>query len=1173
MAASERYEILSEIARGEFAAVYRARDTVLAREVAIKQIHQQYLDEPRRLERFWKEAQLLASLQHPNIVTIYDIDPSRGWLILELMQGSLAQGARRGPIDLSYLRFVMVCCLNALRFLHSRGVIHGDVKPSNMLVDSQNRVKLGDFGLARRVSDEQGSMLKGTTKYMAPEVVSDQFGPVGPASDIYALGFSAYELMCGPDFESLFPGLDAFGRDRQIAWLMWHASPDRNLPEIARVLEGVPEDLAAVVQRMIVKDQSRRLPSAQRALSGLSGQVPRLPHEEDDEEESKRKAAEAEEAKRKKRLRIVAAAAVVCSLVLSSLMLFSGKKPPPPTPPLDMQCEGVFHHADRSYLSYWPRGGGPIESVHVPSASGLNALKKGDWFEAYADGSTVRQIRPLSADAFRGSIVAVEAAREDAGGRESQGPRVVLKVEGNDAAREFTAAAWVPVIFNEEEPESRHGITPADLKAGDEVELHFVRREAREAAAGEGAEALPQDAGEREPRHELQVTFLDVRRLMTTEGVVAEILERQNALYVKPSSGAEKRVRRRLAPDCRIQINGERETAGRAYGLADLRVGDRVVLCHHATAVRVDALRPVVATVTASSSDRREAEGSDRVTLRVEGAGQTTELDLGPESEISLLLPQGKREPIAPADVHVGDGLTLDYTVEEGGPCRIGAILVTRAPNPRRRAIIIGVQDYDDPSIPPPACAVDDARLLHRRLVGRYRVPEAQAELVLNPSRDRLEQVVSDRLGKLKADDTLVVYFAGHASQGERGECYLAAEDCDLSKIAESGIALTWLLDQIERCPAAQKLLLLDSCRRTGGSEGRAEPSTAEMIETALGRADSPGLRTVSVIAVRTAGPQGGGPGGNGLFAQCLADGLSGRADRNHDERLEPTELYDYLKDAMASLSKEVGHEQTPALFRPKEAKPPGPIEQVRTAIGELSRVYGHREIEASDFSKTYGEARRLVPPDEAELSYYLDLAYGLLLLERRGDEIADRNTASHFEAMTKDYPDRFLPRVVSAWLALEKVSGRKSTCEQGIKDLVEAIEIVAKPGPEGEPDGDLLRSVLDLAGRLRQYAAPAEEDGQPQALERKAFCAPTSMLEALDAIVRSRGGSAEEAYQGGKDHVVDVIAQSDRKIAAANNPFDKIRLGKEKHRLDRYAEFPIGVAVQEVRAWVDRSR
>ena len=164
---------------------------------------------------------------------------------------------------------VLIDCLSALHFLHTNGVIHGDIKPSNMLVDWRNRVKIGDFGLARRASNEGGSLLKGTTKYMAPELIHPQFGTVGPASDLYSLGFSAYELICGEQFESLFPGLGAFGRDKQIAWMMWHAAADRRLPEIAKVLQGVPDDIARVIQKMVVKEPAGRYPSAAEALADL----------------------------------------------------------------------------------------------------------------------------------------------------------------------------------------------------------------------------------------------------------------------------------------------------------------------------------------------------------------------------------------------------------------------------------------------------------------------------------------------------------------------------------------------------------------------------------------------------------------------------------------------------------------------------------------------------------------------------------------------------------------------------------------------------------------------------------------------------------------------------------------------------------------------------------------
>ncbi|HTN75531.1 MAG TPA: serine/threonine-protein kinase, partial [Pirellulaceae bacterium] len=145
-----RYEIVGAIASGDFATVYRGRDRELGREVAIKQIHEHFLRDPRRLESFWKEAQLLASLAHPHVMTIYDLVRDRGWLILEFMQGNLQQYAGGRPLDHEVLRTALVGTLEALAFLHKSGVTHGDVKPSNLLIDRLNRIKLGDFGLARR---------------------------------------------------------------------------------------------------------------------------------------------------------------------------------------------------------------------------------------------------------------------------------------------------------------------------------------------------------------------------------------------------------------------------------------------------------------------------------------------------------------------------------------------------------------------------------------------------------------------------------------------------------------------------------------------------------------------------------------------------------------------------------------------------------------------------------------------------------------------------------------------------------------------------------------------------------------------------------------------------------------------------------------------------------------
>ena len=335
---SDRYEILDTIAKGEFATVSRARDRDLGREVAVKQIHAQYLADPRQLARYWQEAQLLASLQHPNILTIYDVVRPRGWLILELMRSSLRPQAEGEPMDLDQLRAVLINCLTGLAFLHSNKVIHGDIKPSNILVNPPSRVKLGDFGLARRASNEEGSLLKGTTKYMAPELLSAQFGAVGPASDLYSLGITAYELMVGRQFESLLPTLATFGRDKQLAWMMWHSTADVTLPEVQRVLQGVPDDLARVVQGLIAKDQSQRDASAVDALRDLQTGGPSADGLID-AAVAEAEAAERQAARRKKRLRNLSVFCGGLAVVLIALIFYnahSHKLPTPPQPPAEL---------------------------------------------------------------------------------------------------------------------------------------------------------------------------------------------------------------------------------------------------------------------------------------------------------------------------------------------------------------------------------------------------------------------------------------------------------------------------------------------------------------------------------------------------------------------------------------------------------------------------------------------------------------------------------------------------------------------------------------------------------------------------------------------------------------------------------------------------------------------
>ncbi len=249
-AAADRYELLEKIGAGSFATVYRARDRSSAARSPSSRSTSGSSKDPAQLERYWSEAQLLASLQHPNIVTIYDVARPKGWLILELMQGNIRDRLAGKQMDLRGAADHAGPLPAGLKYLHSRGVISRGREAQQHDDRPPQAGEAGDFGLARRVSNVEGSLILGTAKYMAPEMVTDDLGEIGPESDLYSLGFAAYELLCGANFEELFPGLEAYGKDRQAAWMTWHAAPDRKLPEIHRVLDGVPDDLAKVIQKL-----------------------------------------------------------------------------------------------------------------------------------------------------------------------------------------------------------------------------------------------------------------------------------------------------------------------------------------------------------------------------------------------------------------------------------------------------------------------------------------------------------------------------------------------------------------------------------------------------------------------------------------------------------------------------------------------------------------------------------------------------------------------------------------------------------------------------------------------------------------------------------------------------------------------------------------------------------
>ncbi|MCY2965099.1 MAG: serine/threonine-protein kinase [Planctomycetota bacterium] len=644
-----RYQPVEKIASGSFATVYRGRDVELGRDVAIKQIHEQYLSDPQQLERYWAEAQLLASFQHPNIVTIYDLVRDRGWLIMELMQSDLSKVAGRRPMDLNALRTTLAHSLRALKFLHAHGIVHGDIKPSNMMIDRRRRVKLGDFGLARRVSDEAGSLIKGTTKYMAPEVVSDEFGEVGPASDLYSLGFAAYELLAGENFESLFPGLNTQGRDRQMAWMMWHAAPDRRLPEISRVLQDVPADLAKTIQKLVAKSQSDRYQTADQALSDLNIDVKVVKGAE----ESSATIQRPEPANPDKRRRMLLIGAFAFSAIMSMAMLFmpqGGGSNPDPQAMAAADRVGIVQSVQRENMAVvivLPDG-----AVATVPLGKEPIVRREDGDKKYL---AVADLKPDDRVAI--------TFRTDKGE-----PRATVAVrrpvESTGLLKQIDPARKTVRISVDADPRPED----VDMTVGSTAELLLNGKpiEFEKFSPGDRVEVTHLSSSDPEaPRSIIRLSALHSQR---QDGFVAEVVTENGATYLRLDRfGLIENLK--FSDECQVTIDGE-SGDGKPFGPGDLKPDDRVEITYDVKVTAVDATRRPRGSGVMMKVDL----GARELVLRGNDAKETSYV----VGENCVLLLNGK--PIALDDLKKLDRLEITFESRDGAPGKAVTIDGKRTP-------------------------------------------------------------------------------------------------------------------------------------------------------------------------------------------------------------------------------------------------------------------------------------------------------------------------------------------------------------------------------------------------------------------------------------------------------------------------------------------------------------
>ena len=251
-----RYRIVRKLGAGGMANVYLAEDEVLGRRVAIKILNDRHAGDDQFVERFRREAKNAAGLSHPNIVSIYDRGEAEGtyYIAMEYLDGRSLKEliVARGPapihLAIDYARQILA----AIRFAHRHGIVHRDIKPHNVLVDGEGRLKVTDFGIARAGTSqmtEAGSII-GTAQYLSPEQAKG--APVDETSDLYSVGVVLYELLTG---------VVPFSGDTPVEIAMKHLSRVPEPPSSRRA--EVPRDLDLIVMRALAKDPSERYHSAE----------------------------------------------------------------------------------------------------------------------------------------------------------------------------------------------------------------------------------------------------------------------------------------------------------------------------------------------------------------------------------------------------------------------------------------------------------------------------------------------------------------------------------------------------------------------------------------------------------------------------------------------------------------------------------------------------------------------------------------------------------------------------------------------------------------------------------------------------------------------------------------------------------------------------------------------
>src|ERR1700689_131841 len=253
-----KYAVLDVVGRGGMGVVYKATDPGIGRLVAIKMMTVGYADDSELLKPFYREGQAAGKLQHPNIVTIYDLGDEDGnpYMVMEFLEGESLDSmiASRRVVSLEQKLHIAIQVCNALNYAHQHGVIHRDIKPANVMVIKDFTIKIVDFGIARVGTENvpRPGQLMGSIPYMSPEQIKDK-SYVDSRTDIFSVGIVLYQLLTN--------ALPFDGKDMGAILLKIVHDPP---PPLQTYLSAYPEELDHIIAHALAKNSEERYPTAHR---------------------------------------------------------------------------------------------------------------------------------------------------------------------------------------------------------------------------------------------------------------------------------------------------------------------------------------------------------------------------------------------------------------------------------------------------------------------------------------------------------------------------------------------------------------------------------------------------------------------------------------------------------------------------------------------------------------------------------------------------------------------------------------------------------------------------------------------------------------------------------------------------------------------------------------------